>query len=50
MVIQNETVKTQLEQYEITKQIKGVYSSEIDAINHAKALFKKKIKKNFFEK
>ena len=45
MVIQNETVKTQLEQYEITKQIKGVYSSEIDAINHAKALFKKKARK-----
>lgn len=50
MVIQNEAVKNQLEQYEITKQIKGVYTSEIDAINHAKALFKKKVKKKFFNK
>lgn len=50
MVIQNEAVKNQLEQYEITKQIKGVYTSEIDAINHAKALFKKKVKKKFFYK
>lgn len=45
MVIQNEAVKNQLEQYEITKQIKGIYTSEIDAINHAKALFKKKLRK-----
>ena len=50
MVIQNEAVKNQLEQYEITKQIKGIYTSEIDAINHAKALFKKKVKKKFFNK
>lgn len=50
MVIQNEAVKNQLEQYEITKQIKGVYTSEIEAINHAKALFKKKVKKKFFNK
>lgn len=50
MVIQNEAVKNQLEQYEITKRIKGVYTSEIDAINHAKALFKKKVKKKFFYK
>ena len=50
MVIQNEAVKNQLEQYEITKQIKGIYTSEIDAINHAKALFKKKVKKKFFYK
>lgn len=45
MVISNEAVKKQLEQYEITKQIKGIYTSEIDAINHAKALFKKKSRK-----
>lgn len=50
MVINNEDVRNQLEKYEITKQIKGVYSSEIDAINHAKTLFKKKVKKSFFEK
>ena len=48
MVINNEDVRSQLEKYEITKQIKGVYSSEIDAINHAKTLFKKKVKKKFF--
>ena len=45
MVIPSEDVKNQLDQYGIIKQIKGVYSAEIDAINHAKALFKKKLHK-----
>lgn len=50
MVISSELVKEQLEKYGIPQQVKGIYSSELDAINHAKALFKKKVKKKFFYK
>lgn len=41
MVINNKDVITQLEQHGITNQIKGIYTSEVEAINHAKALFQK---------
>lgn len=41
MVISSELVKEQLEKYGIPQQVKGIYSSELDAINHAKALFKR---------
>ena len=50
MVISSELVKEQLEKYGIPQQVKGIYSSELDAINHAKALFKKKVMKKFFYK
>ena len=41
MVINNKDVIAQLEQHGITNQIKGIYTSEVEAINHAKALFQK---------
>lgn len=50
MVINNEEVHKQLQQYGITEQIgeNRVYFSEIEAIEHAKASFKKRVKKKYF--
>ena len=50
MVINNEEVHKQLQQYGITEQIaeNRVYFSEIEAIEHAKASFKKRVKKKSF--
>lgn len=52
MVINNEEVHKQLQQYGITEQIgeNRVYFSEIEAIEHAKASFKKRVKKKYFRK
>ena len=51
MVINNENVLEQLQQYKITEQIeeKGIYFSEIDAIEFAKSSFKKRVKKKYFK-
>lgn len=51
MVINNEEVHKQLQQYGITEQIgeNRVYFSEIEAIEHAKASFKKRVKKKYFK-
>ena len=50
MVVNNEDVYNQLEQYEITEQIgkNRVYFSEIEAIEHAKSSFKARVKKKYF--
>ena len=50
MVINNEEVHKQLQQYGITEQIgeNRVYFSEIEAIEHANASFKKRVKKKYF--
>lgn len=52
MVINNEEVHKQLQQYGITEQIgeNRVYFSEIEAIEHAKSSFKKRVKKKYFKK
>ncbi len=52
MVINNEEVHKQLQQYGITEQIgeNRVYFSEIEAIEHAKVSFKKRVKKKYFRK
>ena len=52
MVINNEEVHKQLQQYGITEQIgeNRVYFSEIEAIEHAKASFKKRVKKKYIRK
>ncbi len=49
-VIKNENVKKQLSQYGIVEQIGSdlIYFSEIDAIDCAKSLFKKRIKNKYF--
>lgn len=51
MVINNEEVHKQLQQYGITEQIgeNRVYFSEIEAIEYAKASFKKRVKKKYFK-
>lgn len=51
MVINNEDVHKQLKQYGIAEQIgeNRVYFSEIEAIEHAKASFKKRVKKKYFK-
>lgn len=51
MVINNEEVHKQLQQYGITEQIgeNRVYFSEIEAIEHAKASFEKRVKKKYFK-
>lgn len=52
MVINNEEVHKQLQQYGIAEQIgeSRVYFSEIEAIEHAKSSFKKRVKKKYFKK
>lgn len=40
MVINSEQVKSQLEKHEITKQVEGMFSSELEAIEIAKAKYK----------
>ena len=50
MLISREVVKEQLEKYDITQQVNGIYSSELEAINHTKSLFKKEVKRKFFNK
>lgn len=45
MVINNDEVKTQLEKYDITTQVEGIYSSELEAIDFAKTqYFTRKLK------
>lgn len=52
LVINNEEVHKQLQQYGIAEQIgeSRVYFSEIEAIEHAKSSFKKRVKKKYFKK
>ena len=52
MVINNEEVHRQLQQYGIAEQIGEdfVYFSEMDAIEYAKASFKNRVKKKYFDK
>ena len=42
MVINNEEVKNQLKKYDITAQVEGIYSSELEAIDFAKLGYKTK--------
>lgn len=50
MVLNNEEVHAQLKQYGIADQIgeSRFYFKEVDAIEHAKASFKKRVKKKYF--
>lgn len=50
MVINNDDVHKQLQQYKITEQIgeDKIFFSEIEAIEFAKASFKNRIKKKYF--
>ena len=51
MVINNDDVHKQLQQYKITEQIgeDKIFFSEIEAIEFAKASFKNRVKKKYFD-
>lgn len=52
MVIKNQEVYNQLKNYNIVSQIgeSRMFFDEIEAINHAKQSFKKRVKKKYFGK